>query len=345
VDLILELATIRRHLDEFEAIIFDHANLRAVFEEVMELLFGSRSVQLIFVAGPTGVGKTTLITLVLRKLREAYADVMAKNPGLIPVVSMTCPEHPRGYSLVDHYDEILRAMDEPLIGNKLAFDEQVSARRGNSHAIEGPRQSAASGLRHRGTEVLVMDEGHHMCSLSTPRSWYDQAEALKYFAELTGVRHLIVGTEDVLRLRDENPQLKRRSRAIYFRPYGESKADVTAFLEGIKFAMTKCPIPCGFDADEKLGYLMLKSLGAPGLIKDLLAQAAHRSIRQGRRAITSDDLDSCGLIATDSENLVQVVRSGAEAAKQHGAKPPRKSRPGKIKPRLNALADPDEVYA
>ncbi len=342
---ILELAEIRRGLEEFEGLIIDHARLRAVFEEVMELLYGSRSVQLIFVAGPTGVGKSTLIALVLRALRESYGDAMAANPGIVPFLSMTCPEHPRGYSLVDHYDEMLRAIDEPLISDKLAFEEQARVRRGRSYAIEGPRQSAASSLRHRGTEVLLMDEGHHMCSLSTPRSWYDQAEALKYFAELTGVRHLIVGTEEVLRLRDENPQLKRRSRAIHFKPYGESKADATAFLEAVKALMKRCPVRCDFDPDERAGYLMLKSLGSPGLIKDLLAQAAHRAVRQGRTAIRFGDLESCGLDAADSKKLSQVVRDGAAVARKHGARQPQKPRPGKIKPRLNLLPDPEEVYA
>ena len=63
---------------------------------------------LIFVYGPTGVGKTTLRRRVEKQLKESMMEALRQDPGLVPVVSMeaAAPDSSQ-FSWKDYYRRAL----------------------------------------------------------------------------------------------------------------------------------------------------------------------------------------------------------------------------------------------
>src|SRR5256885_2128308 len=65
-----------------------HPILTSVFSEVRAITRNPAGTSLVLEVGPTGAGKTTMITRLVRELREEWATEMREKPGIIPVIKV-----------------------------------------------------------------------------------------------------------------------------------------------------------------------------------------------------------------------------------------------------------------
>lgn len=81
-------APIEQRLKYFADKIVAHPHLKQTYETLLQAICQPVGISLIFVFGPTGVGKTTLRLRIEKALLEQALPELAEDPGRIPVVSV-----------------------------------------------------------------------------------------------------------------------------------------------------------------------------------------------------------------------------------------------------------------
>lgn len=109
-------------LEYFRSFTMAHPLLKEVDLALREAIQEPAGASLIFVYGPTGVGKTTLRTRVENQLKESLIPLLQQDPGRAPVVSIeaAAPDSAQ-FSWKDYYKRALMALEEPLIGKKIKY--------------------------------------------------------------------------------------------------------------------------------------------------------------------------------------------------------------------------------
>ncbi len=215
-----------------------HPQLKAVSEALRRAIQEPGGASLIFVVGPTGVGKTTLRLRIERELKEQFLSAGEPEPGRIPVVGFEAAAPDSGnFSWKDYYRRALGALEEPLINYKLNHPTSGSCRdksgewNGSSRVCSPElRQALEQALRHRRPAAVLIDEAQHFTKIASGRRLSDQLDCLKSLASLTGCVHVLIGTYELLPCRNLSAQLSRRSLDIHFRRYRvDNPDDVIAF--------------------------------------------------------------------------------------------------------------------
>ena len=107
-------------LQQFRKVTIAHPHLLAARERLITAISDSPRNSVVFVLGPTGVGKTTLRTKVENDLTAGLVPELMQDKGRLPVVSVEAVAPDTGnFSWRDHFKRLLDAMREPLIDYKL----------------------------------------------------------------------------------------------------------------------------------------------------------------------------------------------------------------------------------
>lgn len=308
-----------------------HPLLQAADEALLRAVREPAGATLIFVVGPTGVGKTTLQRRLVRRLTEAALPALAEDPGRLPVVGLEAvPPDGRSFSWKDYYLRALAALDEPLIAHKRAC---VAARRGEGEALLAAttrwavapalRRALEQALLHRRPAAFVVDEAQHLAKLSSGRKLQDQLDCLKSLASLTGTVHVLVGTYELLAFRNLSGQLGRRSLDIHFPRYRQERAeDAHAFLRVLRTFQHHLPLPGESDLGGQWELCYERSLGCVGMLKDWLTRALAAALEQDAAALQPAHLAAhapavaqCLRMATEArEGEARLAESAAERA-------------------------------
>ena len=101
----------------FRAYTVAHPLLAEAKEKLMASISESEPNSLVFVFGPTGVGKTTLRLKAEQVISNELRSGLEQDRGRIPVVGVEAiaPESGR-FCWSDHFRRLLVAMNEPLTG-------------------------------------------------------------------------------------------------------------------------------------------------------------------------------------------------------------------------------------
>src|SRR5262249_34256957 len=126
---------------------------------------------LIFVYGPTGVGKTTLRLRVEQRLKEAFLASTEPDEGHLPVISVEAisPDH-GGFYWRDYYTRALLALADPLTDRKMNEGTKIFYRNTAGHtagrAVNSElRYRMEQALRHRRPAAILIDEAQHFTKM------------------------------------------------------------------------------------------------------------------------------------------------------------------------------------
>ena len=200
---------------------------------------------LIFVIGPTGVGKTTLRLRIEQELKQRFVAACEPDPGHIPVVGFEAVAPDSGnFSWKDYYRRALRALEEPLIDYKRDYQDTS---RGRDVAwtmaarVCSPelRHALEQALRHRRPAAVLIDEAQHFTKMASGRRLSDQLDCLKSLGSLTGCVHVLIGTYELLPCRNLSAQLSRRSIDIHLRRYRADDADDAIAFQRVIFSFQR----------------------------------------------------------------------------------------------------------
>jgi GTPase SAR1 family protein len=277
---------------EFDQYRTAHPMLRRAESELLAKIQEPGDSVIVLLAGPSGVGKTTLLKSVIRTLRERLTP--HAKPGCDPVRSFTMPPFaPGGFSVKDLYVAILRALDEPGIEDKVEYepagtDQTWSVRRRTS-TESALRDACIKALGEREVRVLVGDESQHLCEAGGPAHIRSLLESIKYLGLMTNVLIVLAGTYDLRALIGLNPQLDRRTGVVHFPRYRmDVPEERNAFVNVLRQFEAHLP---GLPADLATHWAVLStwSNGCVGYLKNRLMGSLNAALGEGR-AISLDDL-------------------------------------------------------
>lgn len=276
-------------LEEFKTKIIGHPLLTATRDVALDLIREPAGKQLALIMGPTGVGKTTLFNRLKKHLvDEDFAAVMAENKGEIPVVAVRTRAPESGsFDWRDFYIRILKEMHDPAAeldlalstGGKISKVSQLSTL--NLMLL---REMVENAFHHRSVRVLLVDEAQHFQKMASGRRLRDQMDTLKSLAELRDVFIVLVGTYELIQMRELNGQLTRRCASLHFPRY---RCDEPGEWAQFKNAVHSLAARIQRNGEEnRLGdhvdLLYKGSCGCFGVLKNWLTRALKLAERENK---------------------------------------------------------------
>jgi DNA polymerase III delta prime subunit len=312
--------TERRHY--FETKVIAHQRLKEVYEALLQAIRYPAGISLVLVAGPTGVGKTTVLQRVVKQLIEDAAHDPNTTAGHIPVIAMEAPSPDSGnFSWKDYFTRALLAADEPMMASKMTYQVRGVHRDEQGHLLlertlttPDLRHILEQCLQHRRPRVFIVDEAQHFKKMASGRRLLDQMDTLKSLANMTQTVHVLVGTHELLGLMNLSAQLARRSLTLQFPRYrAESQKDLNEFKKLLRTFQRHLPLAKEPDLVNHYEYFYEQCLGCTGMLKTLLNKALGAALEQREQGLTQKQWERHGASPRKLKDMLHEIREGEKA--------------------------------
>jgi hypothetical protein len=289
--------SIEERLHYFDKVVVSHRILKETYDSLLHATRYPASASIIFVFGPTGVGKTTLRQQVERQLIKDALTNPDANPGHIPVVGMEAVSPDSGnFNWRDYYIRALTALDEPMLGDKITYqvrgihrDEQGKLVFERSVTATDMRRVLEKCLQNRRPRAFIIDEAQHFQKMASGDRLLDQMDSLKSLAGLTKTVHVLVGTYDLLEFTKLNAQLSRRTIKIHFPRYRvDNEDDFKEFRKLLRTFQKYLPLPEEPDLVTHADYFYDQCLGCIGMLKSWLYRTLAAALELSQPTITQE---------------------------------------------------------
>jgi energy-coupling factor transporter ATP-binding protein EcfA2 len=301
-------------LGYFDHKIVAHPRLKALFELLLEQIRHPAGASLIFVYGPTGVGKTTLRKRLEEHLLATAQSQPRLKPDYVPVVGLEAVAPESGnFNWKDYYRRALIALEEPLAKDKIDYRLRGIGRNTEgqlmiaySVSLSNLRHALEQCLRHRQPQAFFIDEAQHFKKVTSGRRLLDQMDTLKSLASLSGTVHVLLGTYELLDLSNLSAQLSRRSVDLHFARYRADQTDEWQIFKNVILTFQRhLPLVEEPDLLKHADYLYERSAGCVGVLKNWLYQALGSALEQDQATLKLKDLEIC---AKSSQKMLRVAR-------------------------------------
>ncbi len=287
-------------LTGFKQYTMAHPKLKEMHEQVLRAIDEPGGVSLLFILGPTGVGKTTLVSRLMQQLTcDLQAELEQHRERVaVAAIEAEAPSH-GNYDFKQHFKRSLKALNEILIDHRLETHRQtLEARQQGAIFAYGVttagalRGSLEDSLKRRRPAAFFIDEAHHLSKVSGGRKFQDQLDVIKSLANTTETLHVLVGTYELQALLNLSDQLSRRSRTFHFERYRSGQAsDVKIFQNILWNFQQRLPFSRQQDLRGHAAYLMERSLGCVGILKGWFVRAAGLALEEKADTLTMRHLE------------------------------------------------------
>jgi energy-coupling factor transporter ATP-binding protein EcfA2 len=260
-----------------------HPKLLDAAHTLMQAIEEPAGISLIFLFGPSGVGKSTLLRRLQQRLLEAAQPNLEIDKGRIPIagIEAATPEF-SNFDWKDFYLRGLAAIQAPsmeLVQYSLPTTLKL-------------RFAFEQGLEKRRLTVFYVDEAQNLAKVASGRKLRDQTDCIKSLANLTRVQFILAGTYELLVLRNLNAQLCRRSLDIHFSRYrAENPDDLAAFRNIVQTFQRQLPVLEEPDLVRHWEFCFERSLGCVGILKDWLSRALSVALSENATTLTLKHLE------------------------------------------------------
>ena len=305
----------------FKAYTVAHPHLSQADTAVWNAIREPAGALLIFVFGPTGVGKTTLLEHIEKRLIEQAGSRMAQDQSHLPVVRLNAmAPSARQFKWPDFYTRALMSVSEPLIDYKIdyhaltpAFNEKlkrhVTPRSGGDAAAL--QRSWEQVIKHRQPAAILIDEAQHFAKVAKGSALFDHLDHLKSLAVATQTVHVLAGTYDLRIVRDLNAQLSRRSIDVHFPRYDATKKeDRQAFQQVLLTFQRHLPLEEPPDLIHQWKYCYARTVGCVGMLKDWLTKALAEALENGEKTLSLALLERHAISADRCDQMISDVEEG-----------------------------------
>jgi hypothetical protein len=306
-------------LKYFQEKVVAHPHLKETHQRLWQAIRQPAGVSLIFVFGPTGVGKTTLRCRLEQQLWEAGRVVIERDPGHIPVVGLeVAVADADSFRWRDYYKRALMALDEPMIDHKIVpthiASERAELRDSGRYKVTSElRWALEQALRHRRPAAFIVDEAQHFKRIASGRRLLDQMDTLKSLANLSSTTHVLIGTYELLSFAHLSAQLDRRSYEIHFPRYHvDIPEEMLAFKRILLTFQRHLPLTGEPDLVAQAEYFYERSLGCVGVLKDWLTRTLAATLDDGQETLTRTTLERQALPTRKLLRMAREIREGEE---------------------------------
>lgn len=316
-ELLVQPSTAR--LAYFQHKVVAHPHLKETHQRLWQAIQQPGAASLIFVFGPTGVGKTTLRCRLEQQLWEAGRPAMEQDPGHMPVVGLeVAVADADSFRWRDYYQRALVALDEPMLDHKILPDRVLHKRvdlkdSGHYKVTSELRWALEQALRYRRPIAFIVDEAQHFKRIASGRRLRDQMDTLKSLANMTGITHVLIGTYELLGFAQLSAQLDRRSLEIHFPRYHiDVPEEMLDFKRALLTFQRHLPLPGEPDLLAQAEYFYEGSVGCVGVLKDWLTRALAAALEDGKETLTKTVLEQQALPTRKLLRMAREIREGEE---------------------------------
>lgn len=270
-----------------------HAHLLKAREKLFFEVFNAVEGTLIFLFGPTGVGKSTLIESFKEKFTDEMFTKGISSEGDLPVlvVEARAPDSKK-FSWKELYRSTLDVMMEPLPTKKCPLELRTHKPPKRQKAVGYELLfSLQEAIIRRNVKVLIIDEAQHIGIGSGPGGIHAQLDHLKSIANLTETIIVLAGVYELIDFRNLSGQLSRRSIDIHFPHYmADSPVDSQHFADVLLTFQERIPFTCTPPLVSMIDDLYAGSMGCVGILKGWLDRAVRLVAIEGGNMFTHDHL-------------------------------------------------------
>lgn len=303
---------IKDRLDFFKSKHVNHAIQNNAFDRAVASLRSAAGPKVMVITGPTGVGKTTLGRGLFRRVQRMHAEEAHIDKSIIPIIGVNAaPPIGTSFNWRDFYARILQGNKDILLDQKISLTGQSEMFANASHkAIEGSdadtlRRSLESSIAHRKTRYLFIDEAHHILMVKDPNRLEFQFEMLKSLTIESDVTIVLMGTYDLLDIRDYSGQLVRRSEILHMGRYdSRDQHHRQQFISALQSLLSLMPLKIRPDLSKDTDYFFTKSAGCIGILKEWLTRTYGHALDAGMDTFDTDYADKYAL---DNKGLKTIV--------------------------------------
>lgn len=321
-------------LDYFKAYTAAHPFLEKAKAKVRSTLREPGGASLIFIIGPTGVGKTTLLTSIEHYLLTYAQEQLLQDPDRVPVIKLDAmAPSARQFRWPDFYTRALMAVSEPLIDYKVergavlpVFNERMGRHVpprliGDAAALQ---RSWEQVLKYRRPEAILIDEAHYFAKTAGGNRLEDQLDHVKSLAIATKTIHILAGTYDLLLFRNLNAELSRRSIDVHLPRYEATNPEERkAFQRALLTFQRHLPLEKAPHLVQQWEICYAHTVGCVGILKDWLTQALSEALETGAKTISpslltahAPSVDRCHQMITDIEEGEKALQADPEATER-----------------------------
>jgi energy-coupling factor transporter ATP-binding protein EcfA2 len=316
--------SIQERLDYFKAPdrTVKHRNLELAYKQVRRAILQPAGASIILVIGPSGVGKSTLLSLVKNNILKESSAQMELDPGWIPIVCVEAVAPGNNtFRWRSFYKRTLIAIDEPLINDKISYSEDGIRRDSEGKLIVKSRATEDSlrlameqALSHRRPYTLAVDEFQDIGKLASYRLLEAHMDCIKSVVNTTKIPWTGFGTYQLLDFLDLSPQLSRRTRIIHLPRYNhKDDNDIEEFKDVLKHFLYRMPLPeTPRLVTKHWEYCYEGSIGCIGTLKDWLVQALDLALEEGATTLTLSHLEQTAKLNSECLEMAKDAIEGEE---------------------------------
>jgi len=297
----------------------EHPIMENIVEDLVERIKNPAGSNLIMVVGPTGVGKTTVQELVVRKIYQWALEQKDMN-NRIPITGLELPSPELGrFNWKAYYKRALEALNEPLIDFKVDYD---SLKKDDSRTRISPydkrtspelRRSLEKAFYYRRPLAFLIDEAQHFSNIANGKTLHLQLDVIKSLANISGVLHILVGHYELADFINLSGQLSRRVTDIHFARYNATNIDeLKHFVNVIANLQKQLPLEKEPDLINHYDFIYERTLGCVGILKDWLSRCLISTLNNGEVTISLQSLKKCALSISKIEVMMEEIKVGED---------------------------------
>lgn len=330
-----EAAARLKHFKEYA--IF-HPLLQQVDRQLTRAIEEPAGFAYVLLYGPSGAGKTTMIRQIEQRPIAPLSSSSVSFPALLshlgqlpsmPLLVMeTRPPDGPAFNRADYYRTALKQLGMHTYERRTIIDIDAEntweQKKGRGGSVRGKvaqfndspelRHALEEAIARRGVRAVLLDEAQHLLKVSSGTRLIDQLDWLKSMTNTTGVLHVLIGTYELLALRNLNGQTARRGLEIHFPRYQfQHEPDQRAF-QGVLLTLLQ-QVPLEVDREALLQqwpYFYERSIGCVGVLKDWLVRAVAATLSDGHSVLTFARLQEYALPEAQCESMAMEAASGEQ---------------------------------
>ncbi|MBL0210761.1 MAG: AAA family ATPase [Holophagaceae bacterium] len=307
--------SVEQKLAYFRAVRLLHPRINEVLHDLETMALPGSGTDIALLIGPTGVGKSTVVDGLRKRVITNHLQAIEEDPSFIPVVVMEAPSSgERMFSWRMFYLRLGEALQEPLMGRKqetTLSDGRTTVRNvASGNTVTAMRVAIENVLKFRRTALVVVDEAVHLLRNLHGNSLANYMDALKSLSNICGVTLTLVGSYDLYQLMELSGQVARRSAVVHFRRYLTGvEADEQAFRITLEKLQRCIPLENQPDLMPYADDLQAGSVGCIGILKDILARALAHAL-QNKGVWSESLLEKAMLSQSQMESILEETVTG-----------------------------------